>query len=288
MELLDFSKDKVQSLDMETLLRTVPENDYMGKPIGGYHHYEVIERILDIIGKYGYKAKVEDMFAAKNNDSKRPGVSILPEREQMYGKGAPESFILRRVYTTITVGDEAEGIRNAIAISYNQNGIQVAFGPNVRICHNQTILSSNCLVSNYRYGNVSKEVTDGTPFFEPYVENWMAGLCCYQGQWQETIQQMQSKEVSLMQVQQFFGALLYHRIGFDNGTREYLDCAPLSCTQINSVVRGYQEIGLKSKTLWDIANLITDVLKPKTADMATMLPCNVRAMQYLKLWGEKL
>ena len=149
MELLDFSKDKVQSLDMETLLRTVPENDYMGKPIGGYHHYEVIERILDIIGKYGYKAKVEDMFAAKNNDSKRPGVSILPEREQMYGKGAPESFILRRVYTTITVGDEAEGIRNAIAISYNQNGIQVAFGPNVRICHNQTILGSNCLVSNY-------------------------------------------------------------------------------------------------------------------------------------------
>ena len=288
MELLDFSKDKVQSLDMETLLRTVPENDYMGKPIGGYYHYEVIERILDIIGKYGYKAKVEDMFAAKNNDSKRPGVSILPEREQMYGKGAPESFILRRVYTTITVGDEAEGIRNAIAISYNQNGIQVAFGPNVRICHNQTILGSNCLVSNYGYGNVSKEVTDGTPFFEPYVENWMAGLCCYQGQWQETIQQMQSKEVSLMQVQQFFGALLYYRIGFDNGIRMFLDYAPLSCTQINSVVRGYQEQSHDCKTLWDIANLITEVLKPKTADMATMLPCNVRAMQYLKLWGEKL
>ena len=288
MELLDFSKDKVQSLDMETLLRTVPENDYMGKPIGGYHHYEVIERILDIIGKYGYKAKVEDMFAAKNNDSKRPGVSILPEREQMYGKGAPESFILRRVYTTITVGDETEGIRNAIAISYNQNGIQVAFGPNVRICHNQTILSSNCLVSNYGYGNVSKEVTDGTPFFEPYVENWMAGLCCYQGQWQETIQQMQSKEVSLMQVQEFFGALLYYRIGFDNGIRLFLDYAPLSCTQINSVVRCYQEPSHDYKTLWDIANLITAVLKPKTADMATMLPCNVRAMQLLKLWGEKL
>ena len=80
MELLDFSKDKVQSLDMETLLRTVPENDYMGKPIGGYHHYEVIERILDIIGKYGYKAKVEDMFAAKNNDSKRPSVSRCTAR----------------------------------------------------------------------------------------------------------------------------------------------------------------------------------------------------------------
>ena len=91
-----------------------------------------------------------------------------------------------------------------------------------------------------------------------------------------------------MQVQQFFGALLYHRIGFDNGIRLFLDYAPLSCTQINSVVRGYQEPSHDCKTLWDIANLITDVLKPKTADMATMLPCNVRAMQYLKLWGEKL
>ena len=29
---LDFSKDKVQSLDYETLLKTVPENDYLGKP----------------------------------------------------------------------------------------------------------------------------------------------------------------------------------------------------------------------------------------------------------------
>ena len=164
----------------------------------------------------------------------------------------------------------------------------MAFGPNVRICHNQTILGSNCLVSNYGYGNVSKEATDGTPFFEPYVEKWIADLGGYYEKWQETIQQMQSKEVSLRQVQQFFGALLYHRIGFDNGKREYLDYAPLSCTQINSVVRSYQEPSHDCKTLWDIANLITDVLKPKTADMATMLPCNVRAMWYLKLWGEKL
>ena len=45
MNTLDFSKDKVQSLDYETLLKTVPENDYLGKPIGGHYHYEVIDRI---------------------------------------------------------------------------------------------------------------------------------------------------------------------------------------------------------------------------------------------------
>ena len=280
---LDFSQDKVQSLDYETLLKTVPENDYLGKPIGGHYHYEVIDSILDIIGRYNVPARVEDMFAAKNNDSKRPGVSILPEREERYGKGSPESFILRRVYATIVLGSEEDGIRNAIAISYNQNGIQVGFGPNVKICHNQTILGSEQLISNYGYGNVMKQVSGDKPFWHDYVEKWVSSLSVYQESFGNQIQDMQMQKVSREDFQLLAGRLLYNRLKLDGGDRKYVEQAPVSCAQLNSIVRDYQESG-GCRTKWDIANLITAVLKPRTADMATMMVCNLRAMNIINDW----
>ena len=283
MNTLDFSKDKVQSLDYETLLKTVPENDYLGKPIGGHYHYEVIDSILDIIGRYNVPARVEDMFAAKNNDSKRPGVSILPEREERYGKGSPESFILRRVYTTIVLGSEKDGIRNAIAISYNQNGIQVGFGPNVKICHNQTILGSKQLISNYGYGNVMKQVSGDRPFWHAFVKDWVSSLPAYQEQFSKRIADMQAQEVSTKDFVLLVGRLLYNRLKLDEGDRTYVEKAPVSCAQLNSIVRDYQENG-GCRTKWDIANLITAVLKPRTADMATMMVCNLRAMNIINEW----
>ena len=280
---LDFSQDKVQSLDYETLLKTVPENDYLGKPIGGHYHFEVIDSILDIIGRYNVPARVEDMFAAKNNDSKRPGVSILPEREERYGKGSPESYILRRVYATIVLGNEEDGIRNAIAISYNQSGIQVGFGPNVKICHNQTILGSKQLISNYGYGNVMKQVSGDKPFWHDFVEEWVSSLPHYQEHFGKRIADMQAQEVSIKDFQRLAGRLLYNRLKLDGGDRTFVELAPVSCAQLNSIVRDYQERG-GCRTKWDIANLITAVLKPRTADMATMMVCNLRAMNIINDW----
>lgn len=287
MKKLDFKTEKVQQLDYETLLNTIPENDYEGKPIGGFYHYQVIESIVDSINKYGLKARIEDMFAAKNHDSKRPGVSILPEKVAMYGDGAPETFILRRIYTTIVIGDEYDGMRNALAISYNQNGIQVAFGPNVKICHNQTILGSQYLVSNYGYGNVSKIIKSGVPFWQPFVDAWLGNIAEHQEKWIEEIGNLRNRYLSMSKIKEFFGSLLYNRIGVDCGAISRKDDnAPLSCTQINTIIRDYLVNSEDDFSAWDLVNLLTNVLKPKTADMATLLPSSVKALEYVKKFND--
>ena len=137
----DFEKAKTQIITLDQLNRTYRENDVYGKPLRGIYHYDLFSQVIGECEALGYNVEVYDMFAAQNRDRQSPGVVRLPQVEAVKGENAVEAHILRRVYANIRISDfdDAETTTN-VAVAFHQKGIQIGFGPNVKICHNQCML----------------------------------------------------------------------------------------------------------------------------------------------------
>ena len=147
---LNFAEAPVQVLTLEELEKSYHENLPTGDPVGGIYHFALIQKVLELFEQRGLKPAVHEVFAAANRDSKRPGVTLLPQLEEKFGERAIEAHLLRRVYANIEIrSDETDDIVTCLAVAYHQKGIQLGIGPMVKVCHNQTILGAQDVVSNY-------------------------------------------------------------------------------------------------------------------------------------------
>ena len=147
---LNFAEKSVQVLTLEELERSYHENLPTGDPVGGIYHFALIQQVLEAFEQRGLKPVVQEIFAAANRDSKRPGVTLLPQLEEKYGERAIEAHLLRRVYANIEIrSDETEDVVTCLAVAYHQKGIQLGIGPMVKVCHNQTILGAQDTIANY-------------------------------------------------------------------------------------------------------------------------------------------
>ena len=160
---LYFDKENVQTLTLENLTKTIHENYSNGLPCGGIYHFELIGLLLDHLEHAGFKPQVTEIFAANNKDRYRPGVSIDEKTAQEKGEHAYEAHILRRVYANVKLCESGiDGIDLNMAVAYHQLGIQVAFGPMVRVCHNQTILGARDVFSNQNISQCGNDNVDKT------------------------------------------------------------------------------------------------------------------------------
>ena len=139
----DFEAEKNIELNLETLKRTHKENDIYGKPLKGFYHFEAIERIAEAAESRGLMPIVSDLWAAQNGSKSQPGVVLLPQIEAVTMPHAVEAHILRRAFCTLNLMkfDDGEKCTN-IALTFHQDGVQVAIGQRVTICRNQTILGA--------------------------------------------------------------------------------------------------------------------------------------------------
>ena len=138
-----------QPLTLEMLERTQHENDVQGKPLKGIYHFQLINEILSACNEFGYQTEVYDLFAAQNRDKNMPGVTVIRQVEEKYGDNAVEAHILRRVFANVRITDfDNSETTTGLAIAYHQKGIQVGFGPQVIICHNQCMLSPELYIAD--------------------------------------------------------------------------------------------------------------------------------------------
>ena len=146
----DFEKAKTQAITLDQLSRTHREDDVYGNPLRGIYHFDLFNKVIDECTELGYNVEVYDMFAAQNRDRQSPGVVRLPQVEAVKGQHAVEAHILRRVYANIRITDfDNDETTTNVAVAFHQKGIQIGFGPNVMICHNQCMLSPELYMSSY-------------------------------------------------------------------------------------------------------------------------------------------
>ena len=280
--IFDFQTNNVETLNLETLKRTHKENDINGLPLKGIYHYQVIEKVAELCELNGLNYQIEEIFAAQNRNRQTPGVVILPQVESVFGEKAVEAHVLRRVFTTIKINNEETAEMNTtIAIAYHQEGIQMAIGPNVKICHNQCILSPSRSVSNYGNKKISTE-----DMFH-VVNDWLNNFSDYRINDLKVLEQMKNINCTLNDAYQLIGLLTAMRVAKDSSYKQLSKCvssSPLNQSQISifteNCLLAYQEKHVLS--LWDVYNIATELYKPGRTEIPNLIPQNLSLIDTLK------
>jgi hypothetical protein len=279
-EKFDFKENSVEIMDLDTLKRTYAEtNPITLEPLKGIHHYQLIDRIAGMLNLHGIKYEIKEIFAAQNKDKNTPGVVIAPHIEKEFGKGAVEAHCLRRIYTTIQINDNEDDDSNTgLVIAYHQDGIQIAIGPNIKMCHNQCILSPERYVSTY--GGASK-VKDLEKLLN-VVDDWLHNFDSQRQDDISVLQKMRTIMLTYRDVAELVGHLNFIRVGSDchmTNDGKY----PLSQGQISdfteAYLRQYNKL-LKAgddtvMSLYEVYNLATTLYKPELMNIPTITTQNL-------------
>ena len=297
---LNFAEKPVQVLTLEELERSYHENLPTGDPVGGIYHFALIQQVLNLFEKRGLKPMVQEIFAAANRDSKRPGVTLLPQLEDKYGERAIEAHLLRRVYANIEIRcDETDDVVTCLAVAYHQKGIQLGIGPMVKVCHNQTILGAQDVVSNYTcYSGQSRKDRYSLEMVLARAEEWAEDYEPYQKIRCERMSALKDAAFSRQDMLQLIGILVEKRILHDSAN-EVLHVAtpyPLNSGQINETAEnllalfahrgqspsnpvaalpshsGDSPHELPTLSYWDAYQQLNTVLKPNRMDIPQVLP----------------
>ena len=275
---LNFAEQAVQVLTLEELERSYHENLPTGDPVGGIYHFALIQQVLEIFEKRGLKPVVQEIFAAANRDSKRPGVTLLPQLEEKFGERSVEAHLLRRVYANVEIrSDETDDIVTCLAVAYHQKGIQLGIGPMVKVCHNQTILGAQDVVSNYTcYGGQSRKDRYTLEMVMDRAQQWADDYEPYQKIRAERVSAMRSALMDREGMLRLIGMLVEKRILHDtnNDVLRISQPYPLNSSQINETSE--QLIALMRHdepiSYWDAYQQLNTVLKPGRMDIPQVLP----------------
>lgn len=287
-QFFDFEKQKVQVLTLDQLKRTIKENrgDDRTCPHGIYH-FDLIQQVMDMCADHGYNAEVYDLFATNNRDKQTPGVSLNPEMEKQYGERAVEAHTLRRVYANIRLTNfDTEELTTNMAVAYTQRGLQIGFGRNVKVCHNQCMLGKGRFVSDYLAHSQSAKLTlDG---MMQTVKNWLTDAEHLMITDDKVIEQMKKSLLTAEQLFTTIGMLKVLRVQNDTNIkkirRHLNDIYPLSDTQLTKFTELLLEkqVELGRVTAWDFYNCATELYKPGTADNSLILPQNLSMMEFMR------
>ena len=267
-----------QPLTLEMLERTQHENDVQGKPLKGIYHFQLINEILSACNEYGYQTEIYDLFAAQNRDKNMPGVTVIRQVEEKYGDNAVEAHILRRVFANIRIKDfDNAETTTGLAIAYHQKGIQVGFGPQVIICHNQCMLSPELYIASY--GDKGTGRGGGSDIMD--ARNLVERD-------RERIERLKNIEVKADQMLMIIGSLTAMRVKADTARKTIRAnmTYPLNQSQITTFTEDMLEAyELHNRvTAWDIYNSATEMYKAQRMDIPQLLPQNRAMVAFLNDW----
>ena len=291
---LNFAEAPVQVLTLEELEKSYHENLPTGDPVGGIYHFALISEVLEVFEQRGLKPVIQEIFAAANRDSRRPGVTLLPQLEEKYGERAIEAHLLRRVYANIEIrSDETDDIVTCLAVAYHQKGIQLGIGPMVKVCHNQTILGAQDVVSNYACwgmqksdGRCKKSEKLGVSDIIARAQQWADDYEPYQKIRRERMSMLKSAQMDREGMLQLIGILVEKRILHDtpNEVLHQSTPYPLNSAQINETAEGLIALMRHDEPIsyWDAYQELNRVLKPDRMDIPQVLPQSLALFETLQ------
>ena len=277
----DFEKAKTQVITLEQLSRTHREDDVYGNPLRGIYHFDLFNKVIDECKEIGYNVEVYDMFAAQNRDRQSPGVVRLPQVEAIKGQHAVEAHILRRVYANIRITDfDNEETTTNVAVAFHQKGIQIGFGSNVIICHNQCMLSPELYMSSYSEKG-KKGSGMGIAAMLDTLKSWLVDARRIIETDRERIQRMKDTKITAEQMFLLIGLMTATRVKADSSIKSIREniTYPLNQSQITLFTEDML-VAYKEKefvTAWDMYNSATNLYKANRMDIPALLPQN-RAM----------
>ena len=285
----DFEKAKTQAITLEQLSRTHREDDVYGNPLRGIYHFDLFNKVIDECTELGYNVEVYDMFAAQNRDRQSPGVVRLPQVEAVKGQHAVEAHILRRVYANIRITDfDNDETTTNVAVAFHQKGIQIGFGPNVMICHNQCMLSPELYMSSYSEKGKKGSGMEVAAMLDT-LKSWLVDARHIIETDRERIAKMKETRITAEQMFLLIGLMTATRVKADTSRKSIREniTYPLNQSQITLFTEDMLEAYHDKEfvTAWDMYNSATNLYKANRMDIPALLPQNRSMVNFMKANG---
>lgn len=285
----DFEKAKTQAITLEQLSRTHREDDVYGNPLRGIYHFDLFNKVIDECTELGYNVEVYDMFAAQNRDRQSPGVVRLPQVEAVKGQHAVEAHILRRVYANIRITDfDNDETTTNVAVAFHQKGIQIGFGPNVMICHNQCMLSPELYMSSYSEKGKKGSGMEVAAMLDT-LKSWLVDARHIIETDRERIAKMKETRITAEQMFLLIGLMTAIRVKADTSRKSIREniTYPLNQSQITLFTEDMLEAYHDKEfvTVWDMYNSATNLYKANRMDIPALLPQNRAMVNFMKANG---
>lgn len=282
----DFEKAKTQAITLEQLSRTHREDDVYGNPLRGIYHFDLFNKVIDECTELGYNVEVYDMFAAQNRDRQSPGVVRLPQVEAVKGQHAVEAHILRRVYTNIRITDfDNDETTTNVAVAFHQKGIQIGFGPNVMICHNQCMLSPELYMSSYSEKGKKGSGMEVAAMLDT-LKSWLVDARHIIETDRERIAKMKETRITAEQMFLLIGLMTATRVKADTSRKSIREniTYPLNQSQITLFTEDMLEAYHDKEfvTAWDMYNSATNLYKANRMDIPALLPQNRAMVNFMR------
>jgi len=282
----DFEKAKTQAITLEQLSRTHREDDVYGNPLRGIYHFDLFNKVIDECTELGYNVEVYDMFAAQNRDRQSPGVVRLPQVEAVKGQHAVEAHILRRVYANIRITDfDNDETTTNVAVAFHQKGIQIGFGPNVMICHNQCMLSPELYMSSYSEKGKKGSGMEVAAMLDT-LKSWLVDARHIIETDRERIAKMKETRITAEQMFLLIGLMTATRVKADTSRKSIREniTYPLNQSQITlfteDILEAYHD--KEFVTAWDMYNSATNLYKANRMDIPALLPQNRAMVNFMR------
>ncbi len=282
----DFEKAKTQAITLEQLSRTHREDDVYGNPLRGIYHFDLFNKVIDECTELGYNVEVYDMFAAQNRDRQSPGVVRLPQVEAVKGQHAVEAHILRRVYANIRITDfDNDETTTNVAVAFHQKGIQIGFGPNVMICHNQCMLSPELYMSSYSEKGKKGSGMEVAAMLDT-LKSWLVDARHIIETDRERIDKMKETRITAEQMFLLIGLMTATRVKADTSRKSIREniTYPLNQSQITLFTEDMLEAYHDKEfvTAWDMYNSATNLYKANRMDIPALLPQNRAMVNFMR------
>lgn len=250
-------KEKYETLTLSELKKTnIAWADLERSKTTPVAHYELIDKIMDVLTKAGQEPILEHIYATN-----QAGSTPMRNLEEQYGgvKNILQAWLLRKITGKIYIPrlDHPE-LRSCIAFSYHDKGIDVAFGQDVRDCTNMSIFGSHIL---HTWG--AGQNTDYKILMET-LEKWAANFDKMTEEDRYVIREMQKIKITSERMHQFVGKLLLLANASNSGMKSAI--APVNVSQCSEISKGILMGGQifipgMERSLWDFYNDITFVMK---------------------------
>ena len=267
VRLLFNNKEKVEKLTLEELKQTnVAWADMQRSRTTPVAHYELIEKLMNILTEAGHEPVLDVIYATNQG-----GSTPLRNIEEQYGnqKNILQAWLLRKITGKIFIPSmETNDMNASIAFAYHDKGIDVAFGHDVKVCSNMSIFGSHILHTYGQNQNVDYEK------MIDIVKEWAGKLDKMAEEDQIIIRNMMANSITKERAQEFLGKLLI-LANASNMNKPVISL--LNVTQVSEVSRGLLNSDFdiletpNTYSLWKFYNDMTEVLKAGNSDISTLL-----------------
>ena len=256
-------------VNLETLSNTTTHLQVSGqlpksRPI---HHFQFVDWIRDEFSVITGKDTVVEQITITKSHSRRIRMSVdevINPNDPCPIKALNVERLVTRIYLPETDILGADELTPAIAVGYNEKGLEVAYGTNVWACANMNIFGSRHL-KTYGEGKVPFEVLRD-------------GLISMMNQWdtnfsrdKAAIRMLQETEISIDKVHQMTGKLFENAVEFNNRQRDKRIFTTGQCIRLQEELLKKYHSG-NAITAWDFTQAGTENLKPDSVDLTVLLP----------------